>query len=249
MIFTQFLFNVGSYCRLMYKVFSRPDNWKKFFYQLPVEMEKLGVKSLKIVMIISLFMGVIMTMQTKLNMENPWVPKFITGFVTRDSLLLEFSATILCIILAGKVGSFIASEIGPMKLSEQIDALEIMGVNSANYLILPKIIALVLMMPVIVVISICSGLFGGYLVGVFSNIISTSEYLYGIQHDFNPYYITYSIIKSLVFGFIIASVSSYYGYTVEGGSIELGKASTKAVVHSSVFILLANIILTNLLLV
>ncbi len=196
----------------MSKVFSKPDSWRMFFRQFPKEMEKLVVNSLGIVIIISVFIGFIMTVQTKLNTSDPLLPTYATGLVTRDTLLLEFSSTIMCLILAGKVGSNIASEIGTMRITEQIDALEIMGVNSANYLILPKIAAFVLLIPCLVIVSMATGLVGGYFVGIFTDILTTADYMLGIQYAFIPYYIFYSVVKTLFFGFIIAYVSSYYGY-------------------------------------
>lgn len=239
---------IGTYCCFLWKVFSFPDNRVLFYKQLLREMETLGLSSLKIVIVVSLFMGAIMTIQTKLNTDNPFLPAYSTGLVTRDTLLLEFSATIMCIILSGKIGSNIASEIGTMRITEQIDALEIMGVNSANYLILPKILAFLFVMPCLVIISISFGLLGGYLVGVFSDIISVEDYELGIQTLFIPYYVFYTIIKSLFFAFIISSVSSFYGYHVKGGALEVGKASTSAVVNSSILILLFNIMITKLML-
>ena len=239
---------VGEYSLLIKRVFNNHDSWKMFFIQLPKELEKLGLQSLPIVVIISVFIGAIMTIQTKLNTENPLLPTYSTGLVTRDTLLLEFSSTILCLILAGKVGSNIASEIGTMRITEQIDALEIMGVNSANYLILPKVTAFVLMMPFLVIISMAVGLIGGYCVGLFTDIISTADYLLGIQYAFIPYYVFYAIVKSLVFAFIISSVASYYGYFAYGGALDVGKASTNAVVNGSILILFFNLLLTNLML-
>jgi len=191
--------DTGRYILLMKRVFQIPDRGRMFFRQFPKELDKLGLQSLPIVIIISVFIGAIMTIQTKLNSSNPLLPTYTTGLVTRDTLLLEFSSTIMCLILAGKVGSNIASEIGTMRITEQIDALEIMGVNSANYLILPKIIAFVVMMPFLVIFSMSLGLVGGYLVGIFTNIITTADYLTGIQYAFVPYYVFYSIVKSLVF--------------------------------------------------
>jgi len=238
----------GSYFLLMRKVFLVPDRWRMFFRQFVKEIYKLGMDSLPIVIIISLFIGAIMAIQTQLNTESPLIPTYSTGLITRDTLLLEFSSTILALILAGKVGSNIASEIGTMRITEQIDALEIMGVNSAGYLILPRISAFLLTMPVLVIYSMAVGIFGGYLVGVFSDIISVHDYVLGIQFAFQPFYIFYSIVKSLVFAFIIASVASYYGYQVRGGALDVGRASTKAVVNSSVLILFFNIIITDLML-
>lgn len=233
---------------LMRKVFTKPDRWKMFWRQFPKEVEKLGLASLPIVIIISIFIGAILTIQTKLNTENPLLPTYSTGLVTRDTLLLEFSSTIMCLILAGKVGSNIASEIGTMRITEQIDAIEIMGVNSANYLILPKITAFIVMMPFLVIFSMAIGLVGGYLVGMFSDIITVADYLLGIQYAFIPYYIFYSVVKSLVFAFIISSVASYYGYFAYGGALDVGKASTNAVVNSSILILFFNLLITNLML-
>ncbi|MBP8903705.1 MAG: ABC transporter permease [Paludibacteraceae bacterium] len=243
-----YLYQTGQYALLMRRVFVKPDRWKMFWRQFPKELEKLGLESLPIVIIISIFIGAIMTIQTKLNTENPLLPSYSTGLVTRDTLLLEFSSTIMCLILAGKVGSNIASEIGTMRITEQIDAIEIMGVNSANYLILPKIMAFVLMMPFLVIFSMAVGLFGGYLVGMFSDVISVADYLLGIQYAFIPYYIFYSVVKSIVFAFLISSVAAYYGYYSYGGALDVGKASTNAVVNSSILVLFFNLLITNIML-
>jgi len=238
----------GEYVLLMKRVIGQPDRWKMFFRQFPKELEKLGLQSLPIVIIISVFIGAIMTIQTTLNSSNPLLPTYTSGLVTRDTLLLEFSSTIMCLILAGKVGSNIASEIGTMRITEQIDALEIMGVNSANFLILPKITAFVVMMPFLVIFSMALGLIGGYCVGLATDIITTANYLAGIQYAFVPYYVFYSLLKSLVFAFLISSVSAYYGYFVNGGALDVGKASTNAVVNSSILILFFNLLITNLML-
>ena len=243
-----YLYQTGQYALLMRRVFVKPDRWKMFWRQFPKELEKLGLESLPIVIIISIFIGAIMTIQTKLNTENPLLPSYSTGLVTRDTLLLEFSSTIMCLILAGKVGSNIASEIGTMRITEQIDAIEIMGVNSANYLILPKIMAFVLMMTFLVIFSMAVGLFGGYLVGMFSDVISVADYLLGIQYAFIPYYIFYSVVKSIVFAFLISSVAAYYGYYSYGGALDVGKASTNAVVNSSILVLFFNLLITNIML-
>jgi len=233
---------------LMKRVLVQPDRWRMFFRQFPKELEKLGLQSLPIVIIISVFIGAIMTIQTTLNSSNPLLPTYTTGLVVRDTLLLEFSSTIMCLILAGKVGSNIASEIGTMRITEQIDALEIMGVNSANYLIFPKITAFVVMMPLLVIFSMGLGLIGGYCVGIITNLITTANYLAGIQYAFVPYYVFYSLLKSLVFAFLISSVSAYYGYYANGGALDVGKASTNAVVNSSILILFFNLLITNLML-
>ena len=197
---------------------------------------------------IALFIGAVITIQVSLNIMSPLIPAYTVGLVTRDTLILEFSSSIMSLILAGKIGSNIASEIGTMRVTEQIDALDIMGVNSANYLILPKIIALVTFIPVLVVFSMFTGLMGGYLIASFTGMISTAKYIYGLQSFFVEYYIWYSIIKSFFFAFVISSVASYYGYNARGGALEVGKASTDSVVVSSVMILLLDVLLTNLLL-
>ncbi len=238
----------GEYILLMGKVFHLPDRQRMFWRQYAREIEKQGLQSLPIVVIISIFIGAILTIQTKMNTENPLLPTYTTGLLTRETLLLEFSSTILCLILAGKVGSNIASEIGSMRITEQIDAMEIMGVNSANYLILPKICSFLTMMPLLVIVSITVGLIGGYGVGLFTDVITVHDYILGIQYAFNPYYVWYAIIKSLVFGFIITSFSSYYGYYAYGGALDVGKASTSAVVNSNILILFADLLLTKLLL-
>ena len=244
----KFLESFGQYILLMGRVFRLPDKQRIFWREYSRELEKQGLQSLPIVIIISVFIGAILTIQAKTNTENPFLPIYITGLLTRETLLLEFSSTILCLILAGKVGSNIASEIGSMRITEQIDALEIIGVNSANYLILPKILALITIMPCLVIISSTVGLIGGWGVGQFTDIITVQDYLVGIQYAFNPYFVWYGIIKSLVFAFIITSMSSYYGYNVKGGALEVGRASTNAVVNSSIVILFADLLLTKLLL-
>lgn len=240
--------NIGSYFLLMGRVFRMPDRQRMYWRQFSHELEKQGLQSILITLIVSVFMGAIMTMQTKLNTSNPLLPAYTTGLVTRDCILLEFSSTILCLLLAGKVGSNIASEIGTMRITEQIDALEIMGVNSANYLILPKIVAFMVMMPLLVTLSMATGLLGGYAISSVTDIMTADEYLLGIQYAFVPFYVWYSFIKTVIFAFIIASMSSFYGYYAYGGALEVGRASTKAVVNSSIVILLMDVVLTNLML-
>lgn len=242
------LYRIGQYVLLMIRVFKQPDRWRMFFRQLSYELDKLGTQSVPIDLIISVFIGAIMTMQIKLDMANPLLPKYTVGVVTRDTMLLEFSSTILCLILAGKVGSNIASEIGTMRITEQIDAMETMGVNSANYLILPKIVAFMAMMPFLVIISVGSALIGGYAMAFFTDILTVDEYVYGITYAFVERHVPYAIIKSVIYAFVIASMSSYYGYYTKGGALEVGKASTNAVVRSSVVILFLDIFLTKLML-
>jgi len=244
----KFLSQLGRYFLLLKKVFSRPEKASVYYKQTMHELIYLGLNSIGIVTIVSFFMGAVITLQTAYNTENPIYPTYLIGLGTRDSILLEFSSTIVALILAGKVGSSIASEIGTMRVTEQIDALEIMGVNSASYLILPKMIATLVFNPFLTLISISVGILGGWLAGTLSGVITSEDFIYGIQYAFIPYYIIYSMIKTVVFAFIISSVSAFHGYYVDGGSLEVGRASTKAVVHSSVLILLFNVILTQLLL-
>lgn len=237
----------GKYALLMKKVFTAPERWSLFFRQYGQELEKQGLQSLPIVFIISFFIGAVITIQMRLNTENPLLPSYLTGLATRDTMFLEFSSTILCLILAGKVGSNMSSEIGTMRITEQIDALEVMGINSANYLILPKIAAFVTMIPFLVIISMAVGIIGGFII-TFTGVMVPSDYVIGIQYAFIPYYIVYSIVKSIIFAFIISSLSSYYGYFVHGGALDVGKASTNAVVNSSIIILFFNVLLTKLML-
>lgn len=238
---------LGEYTLLLEKTFRKPRKWNVFFRQFMDEMYKLGVDSIWIVVVISFFIGAVIVVQIKLNIDSPIMPRFTVGYVSREIMILEFSSAIMCLILAGKVGSNIASEIGTMKVTEQIDALEIMGVNSANYLILPKIAALMSFIPVLVVLSIFFGIVGGYAVCIFGNIMPADTYEFGIQSFFKEYYVWCAILKSVVFGFIIASIASYYGYFAKGGSLDVGKASTNSVVMSSVLILISDLLLTQLL--
>lgn len=240
--------HIGEYVMLMGKTFRWPDRQRMFWRQFSFELDKQGTQSIPIDLIISIFIGAIMTMQIKLDMANPLLPRYTVGVVTRDTMLLEFSSTILCLILAGKVGSNIASEIGTMRITEQIDAMEIMGVNSANYLILPKITAFMAMMPILVIFSVGSALIGGYMMALLTDILTVDEYVYGITYAFITKHVPYAIVKSVIYGFVITSVSSYYGYFTKGGALEVGKASTNAVVNSSVIILFLDIFLTKLML-
>lgn len=232
----------------MKSVFTVPDRWRVFGQRTVAEVNKSGVDSIPLVMVISLFIGAVIAIQMQLNINSPLIPSYSVGLATRDIVLLEFSNSILCLILAGKVGSNIASEIGTMRVTEQIDALDIMGVNSANYLVLPKIVAFVLYMPVLVAFCLATSIFGGYAVALVTDLITVSKFVYGLQAFFNEWYVWYGIIKSVVFAYIITSVASYYGYYVRGGALEVGKASTDAVVSSSILILLLDVCLTKLLL-
>ena len=247
MLILKYLNTQGRYIMLMGRSFARPERMRMFLKQYVKEMSALGVDSIGIVLLISFFIGAVICIQMKLNIQSPWMPRWVSGYTTREILLLEFSSSIMCLILAGKVGSNIASELGTMRVTQQIDALEIMGVNSANYLILPKILGLVTLMPFLVIFSSATGILGAYGTAYIGHILSPEDLTLGLQHSFNAWFMWMSIIKSLVFAFIISSVSSFFGYTVEGGSVEVGKASTDAVVCSSVLILFSDVFLTQLL--
>lgn len=244
----KFFFHVGRYFTMLRRVFGRPEKHRLYIRQLFQEIDSLGVNSVWIVIIISIFIGGIMTIQFAYSMSNPIYPSTLVGLGTRDTLILEFSSTMLALIMAGKIGSNITSEIGTMRVTEQIDSLEIMGVNSAGYLILPKIVAVVFIFPFLFIISVFFGLLGGLITGPAAGVITIPEYLEGIRWLFYPYYVTFSLIKSLVFGFLVASVPAYFGYYVKGGALEVGKASTTAVVNTNILVLFFDLILTRLLL-
>ncbi len=240
--------HIGNYVLLMQKVFTRPQKGRIFWKQLIDEINFLGLESLGIVAFISAFMGAVVAIQTAYNITSPLMPMSLVGFTVRQSVILEFSPTVISLILAGKVGSRIASEIGTMRVTEQIDALEIMGVNSANYLIFPKVVASILINPVLIVFSMWMGILGGWIAMLATNQVTTNDFVQGIRLDFLGYTIFYAITKTIFFAFIISSVSGYYGYFTNGGALEVGQASTKAVVYSSVIIILFNLVLTQLLL-
>ena len=247
MLILNYLNTLGQYLILMGRSFSRPERMRMFFKRYVKEMSQLGVDSVGIVLLISFFIGAVICIQMKLNIQSPWMPRWVSGYTTREIMLLEFSSSIMCLILAGNVGSNIASELGTMRVTQQIDALDIMGVNSASYLILPKILGLVTIMPFLVIFSSAMGILGAYATAYIGHILTPDDLTLGIQHAFKPWFMWMSIVKSLFFAYIIASVSSYFGYTVEGGSVEVGKASTDAVVSSSVLILFSDVFLTQML--
>lgn len=238
--------SLGKYVQLMGRVFTQPDRWRMFFRQYIVEMYQLGYNSIPIVLVISFFIGAVICLQIKLNIQSAWMPRMVVGYTTREIMLLEFSSSIMCLILAGKVGSNIASEIGTMRITQQIDALDIMGVNSANYLILPKIAGLMTIMPILVTFSVAAGIVGAYAT-TFLGTTSVAELNEGFWYDFNPWFFWCGMIKGIFYAFVISSVSAYKGYSVDGGSVEVGMASTDAVVHSSILVLFSDIFLTNLL--
>ena len=237
---------LGRYVQLMGRVHSRPDRWRMFYRQYITEMFQLGYNSIGIVLIISFFIGAVICLQIKLNIQSPWMPRMVVGYTTREIMLLEFSSSIMCLILAGKVGSNIASELGTMRITQQIDALEIMGVNSANYLILPKVAGLMTIMPILVTFSVASGIIGAYCTSLMGTT-TVPELTEGFHYQFNQWFFWCGIIKAVVYAFIITTIAAYKGYTVEGGSVEVGKASTDAVVTSSILILFADIFLTQIL--
>ena len=240
---------IGHYFLLMGKVFSRPEKGSIYRRRILYEMESLGLKSIGLTAIISVFIGAVITLQMCINLDSPFIPQSLIGYATRETMILEFSSTVVALILSGKVGSSIASEIGTMRITEQIDALEIMGVNSASYLILPKIVAAVFFFPLLTILSIGIGIFGGWIIAWLTGIMIPSDYIDGLLYDFRSYSVVYSLIKAAVFAYIITSVSSFYGYYARGNSLEVGAASTRAVVASSIVIMIFNLILTQLLLV
>ncbi len=248
MFLTRFFEDIGRYFMLMKLVFRRPDNVRMYWSAFVRDLYSLGVNSLGLVCIISLFVGAVVTIQTALNLENPIIPKYYIAIATRESIILEFSPTMISLILAGKVGSNIASTLGTMRVSEQIDALEVMGVKSASYLIMPKIAATLFFNPILITLSMFLGIIGGYFFGTATGMVTPTEFTKGLQMDYRPFYIVYALIKTVVFAFVITSISAYYGYFVKGGAVEVGANSTKAVVTSSLVLILTNYLLTQLLL-
>ena len=246
-LLTQYLTTFGKYLILMGRAFSIPERLRMFWKRYVKEMSQLGVDSIPIVLLISFFIGAVICIQMKVNIQSPWMPRWVSGYTTREIMLLEFSSSIMCLILSGKVGSNIASELGTMRVTQQIDALEIMGINSASYLILPKILGLITIMPSLVILSSGMGFMGAYATAYIGHLLPPADLTLGLQHNFNPWFVWMSIIKSSFFAFIMGSVSSVFGYTVGGGSVEVGKASTDAVVCSSVLILFSDVFLTQIL--
>ncbi|APZ45025.1 ABC transporter permease [Polaribacter reichenbachii] len=240
--------HIGKYFIMLKQVFKRPQKARIFYDSLMKEIEELGLKSLGIIMFISFFIGGVIALQTALNIDSAFIPKSLIGFATKRSIILEFAPTFCSIILAGKVGSYITSSIGTMRVTEQIDALDVMGINSLNHLVLPKVIATVCFYPFLILLGMMLGIFGGWIAGVLSDLFSGVDYIEGLQTEFKPFLIYYAIIKTLVFAFLIATVPSYHGYYVKGGSIAVGKASTQSVVWTTILIVIANYLLTQMLL-
>lgn len=242
-----YLASIGSYAIMVREVFKKPTKWRIMKQLILKEIDELIYNSLGIIIFISFFIGAVVAIQTALNLTNPLIPRSLIAFATRQSVILEFSPTFVSIIMAGKVGSYITSSIGTMRVTEQIDALEVMGVNSLNYLVFPKIVAM-MFYPFAIAISMYVGIFGGWMASVFGGFLTSGEFISGLQMDFIPFHIVYAFIKTLLFAFIIATVPSYHGYYMKGGALEVGKASTTSFVWTSVIIVILNYILTQLLL-
>lgn len=240
--------SLGKYILLLKLVFKRPEKWKIYWQQIATQMNYIGVESIGLIAIISTFIGAVMTLQIAFQLTSDLIPRTIIGQVNRDSSILELSPTISALVLAGKIGSSISSEIGTMRVTEQIDALEIMGINSPGYLILPKIIAGITMVPVLVIISMFLSIAGGYVGGSFSGAVTPADYVLGITSNFNSFTIVVALVKAFVFGFIITTVSAYKGFYVSGGAVEVAQASTSAVVVTCISILMADYAVTQMLL-
>lgn len=247
MILIKYLTQIGSYFIMLKDMFNRPVKWSIMKQIILKEIDDLIIDSLGIVCFISFFVGGVVAIQTALNLNNPLIPRYLIGFATRQSVILEFAPTFISIIMAGKMGSFITSSIGTMRVTEQIDALEVMGVNSLNYLVFPKIVALSLY-PFVIGIAMFLGIFGGYLAAVYGGFATETEFITGIQVEFIPFHITYAFIKTLAFAFILATIPSFHGYYMKGGALEVGKASTVSFVWTSVLIIISNYLLTQILL-
>lgn len=243
-----FFEHVGKISLMIKGGMSKPENLRVYWIEFMEQCNDIGIRSLPIVIIISLFIGMVMTVQFSYQMVSPLISKSVIGTLVRDSTILEFSPTVICIVLAGVVGSKIASELGNMRVSEQIDALEIMGINSRSYLVIPKIVAGMIMIPSLIIVSIFISITGGYLAGMFSHILTKQQFLAGLTSGFIPYNLFFALAKSFVFSLIISIIPSYYGYHVEGGALEIGRSSTTAVVVSCVLILVADYLLSILLL-
>ena len=245
---TVFLRHFGLYIMFIRESFRKPVKFSIFRKQFVLETFKLGVGSLPICIILSLFTGAVITIQTSYNLVSPFIPRYLIGLATRDSSILEFAPTVISLIMAGKIGSNIASEIGTMRVTEQIDALEVMGLNSASFLVSPKILAMMFFFPFLIIICMVCSIFGGWLFGTTVGAVTTEDFVTGIQYLFNPFYVVYALIKTVVFAYIITSVSSYFGYYTKGGALEVGEASTRAVVYSIISLIIINYLLTQILL-
>jgi phospholipid/cholesterol/gamma-HCH transport system permease protein len=241
-------YHFGKYILMLKGMLSRPENGKLYWKEFMHQCAEIGIGSLPIVAIISVFMGAVSALQTAYQLVSPLIPDTSIANIVRDTVILEFAPTLVCIVLAGVVGSKIASELGNMRVSEQIDALEIMGINTKSYLIMPKIAAAILTIPMLVVISMALGIYGGRVACISAEIISANSFDRGLVENFIPYNVTFALIKSYSFAFIISSVAAYFGYYVKGGALEIGRSSTRSVVISCIMILVADYVLASLLL-
>lgn len=244
----KFLKELGKYLMMLKSMFSKPENWKMYWREFMHQCTEIGVGSLGIVVIISMFMGAVSTVQTAYQLENPLIPKYTIAQIVRDTVIIEFAPTLVSIVLAGVVGSKIAGELGNMRVSEQIDALEIMGINTKGYLVLPKIVAALIVIPMLIVIAAVLGIWGGRFTGTLTGIISGDEFDKGLLSGFVPYNAFFAMTKAYTFAFIISSIPAFFGYHVQGGPLEIGRASTKSVVVTCVVILFADYVLASLLL-
>lgn len=240
--------DIGRFILMLKGMFSKPENGKMYWKEFMHQCSDIGIGSLGIVAIISVFIGAVSTLQTAYQLTSPLIPTYTIAQIVRDTVILEFAPTLVCIVLAGVIGSKIASELGNMRVSEQIDALEIMGINTKTYLIMPKITASLLVIPMLVAISMALGIWGGRLAGGITGIIPTQEYDRGLHETFIPYNVFFALAKSYTFAFLISSIPAFFGYYVKGGALEIGRSSTKSVVVSCIMILFADYILSALLL-
>ncbi len=243
-----FFTHFGRYLLMIKGMFSKPENMRLYWKELMHQCNEIGIRSVGIVVIISIFLGAVTTVQTAYQLITPLIPKTVIAVIVRDNIILELAPTLICVVLAGVVGSRIASELGNMRISEQIDALEIMGINTKAYLIMPKILAALIVVPCLVVLAAVLGIWGGKVAGNLSGILPPSIYNDGLLEDFIPYNVFFALSKTYTYAFIISSIPAYYGYHVEGGSLEIGRASTKSVIVSCILILLADYALAALLL-
>jgi phospholipid/cholesterol/gamma-HCH transport system permease protein len=243
-----FLTHLGKYLMMLREMISKPENGRLYWKELMHQCNEIGLRSLTIVIIISIFLGAVTTVQTAYQLVTPFIPKTIIAVILRDNIILELAPTLTCVVLAGVVGSRIASELGNMRISEQIDALKMMGINTKTYLILPKIIAALLMVPLLVILAAVLGIWGGKVAGELSGILPASTFNQGLLENFIPYNVVFALSKSYTYAFIISSVPAYFGYHVEGGALEIGRASTRSVIMSCILILLADYVLAALLL-
>lgn len=243
----QYLHNIGNYFLMIIEMFRKPTKWSVMKQLILKDIDDLIIGSIGIVAFISFFVGGVITIQTALNIDSPLIPKYLVGFATRQSILLEFAPTFMSIIMAGKVGSFITSSIGTMRVTEQIDALEIMGINSVNYLVFPKFIAMMLY-PFVISIAMFLGIVGGLMACIYGGYATVDDFIFGIQQDFESFHIIYAFIKTILFAFVLATIPSFHGYYMKGGALEVGEASTTSFVWTSVVIILLNYLATQLLL-